>query len=77
MPIRRFRSCEEMNQPIWRDPGDPLLEAAIAAVWAFGTRTRALRFPPGVYKHRSIEAANEQAERWDEENFRACQSRMR
>ena len=29
------------------------------------------RFPPGVYKHRTIEDAKLQRDRWEEENFRA------
>jgi hypothetical protein len=77
MPVRRFRSVEEMNQPHWRDPGDPELYRAIAAVWALGTRTTAPHFPPGIYKHRSIEAAGEQAERWAVENFRTFHARCR
>ena len=54
MPVRRFRSVEEMNQPRWRKPGDPELYAAIAALWRLGARTGQRRFPPGVHKHRSI-----------------------
>ena len=77
MPVRRFRSGEEMNQPLWRQPGDPDLYRAIAGVWALGTRTLAPRFPPGVYRHRSIEAANEQTEHWAIENFKAFQARLR
>jgi hypothetical protein len=50
MPVRRFRSADEMNQPHWREPGDPALFRAIEAVWSFGRRTGAHRFPPGVYK---------------------------
>jgi len=32
MPVYRFRSAEEMNQPRWREPGDPELYRAIASV---------------------------------------------
>jgi len=55
MPVRKFRNVEELNQPIWRRPGDPALFRAIAAVWAFARSTRPRRFPPGVRKFRSIE----------------------
>jgi hypothetical protein len=64
MPIRRFRSIEEMNQPVWRDPGSPELYRAIALVWEFGRRTSRVRFPPGVHRHRSIEEMNAAQEEW-------------
>jgi hypothetical protein len=71
MPVRRFRSIEEMNQPRWRKPGDPELYAAIAAFWRFGARTGRRRVPPGVHKHRSIEALNAATERWAQADFDA------
>ena len=55
MTFRRFRSVEEMNQPVWRKPNDPELYRAIKAVWEFGMRTRTRRFSPGVGRFRSIE----------------------
>jgi hypothetical protein len=55
MPVRKFRSVEEMNTPVWRRAGDPALFRAIASVWAFGRRTRPRAFSPGVRKFRSIE----------------------
>lgn len=55
MPVRRFRSVEEMNQPVWREPGSALLLEAIRNVWEFGRLTSCKRFRPGVYRHRSVE----------------------
>jgi hypothetical protein len=55
MPVRKFRSVEEMSQPVWREPGDPELYRAIKAVWEFGQRTSGKRFQPGVRRFRSIE----------------------
>jgi len=55
MPVRKFRSVEEMEPAPWRRPGDPALFRAIAAVWEFGNRTRPRRFPPGVFRYRSVE----------------------
>ena len=71
MPVRRFRTAAEMNQPLWRQPGDPSLFRAFAGLWAAGRRLRMPRFPPGVYRYRSIEDLQAQTERWKEENFRA------
>lgn len=64
MPVRRFRSVEEMSAPRWRQPGDPSLYRAIAAVWDFGRRTNPRRFPPGVHRYASVEALERQAETW-------------
>jgi hypothetical protein len=64
MPVRRFQRIEDMEQPVWREPGDPQLYRAIASLWDFGRRTRRRRLPPGVYRHASIEDLNAQAERW-------------
>jgi hypothetical protein len=64
MPIRKFRRIEDMERPKWREPGDPRLYQTIAALWEFGRRTAGRRFPPGVYRHRSIEDLNAQTARW-------------
>jgi hypothetical protein len=64
MPIRKFRSVEEMNTPIWRRPGDPELVGAIRAVWEFGRRTSRRRFPPGVHKYASIDEMQAAQARW-------------
>lgn len=56
MPVRKFRSIEEMDGERWRQPGDPELYRAIAAVWDLGRRLRPRSFPPGVQRFASIEA---------------------
>ena len=70
MPIRKFRSLEEMEDSLWRSPDDPTLSQAIARVWDFADRLTERRFPPGVHKHRSIEAVQQLRELWEEQNFR-------
>ena len=55
MPVDKFRTAEEMNRPVWREPGSAELYRAIREVWDFGERTSRRRFRPGVYKFRSIE----------------------
>lgn len=77
MPVRRFRSLEEMEDTLWREPGDPALWRAIESVWAFADRTCPRRFPPGVYRHHSIEDAERQREQWEQANFEAFWRRRR
>ena len=55
MPVRKFRSAEEMNQPIWREPGDPALYRAMAGVLELANRTNPRQFAPGITKFQSIE----------------------
>jgi hypothetical protein len=54
MPVRKFRTVEELNQPIWRRPGDPALIRAIHGLWEFARRTHPRTFTPGVHRFRSI-----------------------
>ena len=77
MPVRKFRSVEEMDGNTWRKAGDPELFRAIRATWDLAHRTLRPRFPPGVYKHRSIEDAEKLRLEWERANFEAYQARLR
>jgi len=70
MPVQKYRSIEDMPE-IWFKPGDPRLYIAIAAVWDFGQRWLAPHYPPGVYKHRTMEDKNRLDEEWAVLNFQA------
>lgn len=52
-----------MNQPVWREPGDPLLERAIREIGNLAERTSRIRFRPGVYRYRTVDEMNAAAER--------------
>ncbi len=75
MPVRKIRDLHQMEDALWREPGDPQLPKAIASVWSFAARTCPRSFPPGVYRHRTIEDAKRLREQWDEANFRALWAR--
>jgi hypothetical protein len=77
MPVRKFRDVSEMEDTLWREPGDPELFRAIASVWDFAARTCPRRFPPGVYRHRSIEEAKALREKWEEADFQALHASRR
>jgi hypothetical protein len=66
MPVRKFRSVEEMEPAPWRQPGDPALFRAIAAVWEFGDRTRRRTSSPGVFRYRTVEEMKRAAHDKDE-----------
>ncbi len=77
MPIRKFRSVEEMNGYRWYEPGDPVLFRAIRRVWELGYRTIRPRFPAGVHKHRTLASKNALQESWADANFSAYQQRLK
>jgi len=74
MPVRKFRDVSEMEDTLWREPRDPDLHRAIAAVWDFAARVLPRHFPPGVYRHRSIEEAKALREEWEIADFQAFHS---
>jgi hypothetical protein len=77
MPIRKFRSIEEMNrnQPLWREPGDPMLYRAIAFVWETARRTNPREFQPGVHKFHSIDEMNRAQDAWLSEHIQELRRR--
>lgn len=68
MPVRKFRSVEQMDGAAWRTPGDPALFRAIAALWDLGARTSRRRYPPGVHRHASVVEMQRVQERWAAES---------
>lgn len=77
MTVRKYRHVSEMDDRSWREPDDPGLIVAIRATWDLARRTTQPHFPPGVYKHSSIEAAEALRETWERANFEAFHDRRR
>ncbi|HXO19572.1 MAG TPA: hypothetical protein VOA87_06560 [Thermoanaerobaculia bacterium] len=75
MPVKKFRDLQEMEDSLWREPGDPELWRAISAVWSFAARTCPRHFPPGVHRYRTIEDAERQRDLWEEADFQALWQR--
>ncbi len=73
--VTKYRDVSEMEGNTWLEPGDPRLFRAIRAVWKLASVITRPHFPPGVYKHRSIEDANALQEAWDRANFEAFRAR--
>lgn len=76
MPIQKFRDVSEMADSRWYEPGDPLLFKAISEVWNLAERTCQRRFPPGVYRHRSIEEAQRLRDKWETSQFESYWARQ-
>ncbi|MHB8798606.1 MAG: hypothetical protein ACYDBY_09120 [Thermoanaerobaculia bacterium] len=75
MPVRKFRSIQEMKANRGYDRDDPHLPRIIEGIWDFGRRTAGLRFPPGAHRYRTVEEMNARTAEWADENFRAFRAR--
>lgn len=76
MPVRKFKSVEDMPEWTWFEPGDPRLLATLRELERFARATVDPRFPPGVYKHRSIEDAERLCQQWADDNFARYRARL-
>jgi len=76
MPIKKFRDVSEMKATAYV-PGSPQLVAATRYIWSLSERICPLRFPPGIYKHRSIDDAEALRKQWQKANVTAQQQRIR
>lgn len=55
MPVRKFRSVEEMERPPFHEPGSPEAVQSMIRVLELGARIRNVRYRPGVYKFHAAE----------------------
>ena len=71
MPIRKYRTLEEMNrEPRWLPTGDPSIPRKIRYLWRFSElllQPVGTCAPRGVRKYRSIEEAAADRDRWEQE----------
>ena len=58
MPVYKFRTFEEAREVLLADVIVEAYLERVADLWATSARLYPRRFPPGVYKYRSIEKAN-------------------
>jgi hypothetical protein len=77
MPVYKYRHVGDMADRTWHQPGDPGLFRAIRATWEFARQTTQPRFPPGVYKHTSTDAAEALRDVWEQVNFQTFHARRR
>jgi len=65
MPIRKFRSVEQMPSPAWCDALDPANLRRAGDVSALAARLHPRRFPAGLHRYRSIDEASAAREAWE------------
>ena len=71
MPVRKYRSLEEMNhEPQWLPTGDPSIPRKIRNLWRLSEvllRPVGTCIPRGVRKYRSIEESAIDRNRWEQD----------
>ena len=66
MPVRKYRSVEDMEDRLWVPPGTPEHHNAVRRVLEYAALSGGQRNAPhGVFKYRSIEEASAQRETWE------------
>ena len=65
MPVRKYRSVEDMPSAAFRTPLDPVNLRLACEVSTTALRFAPRRFPPGVHRYRSIAEAAERREAWE------------
>jgi hypothetical protein len=65
MPLKKYRSVEEMPSALWSERLDPRNLRRAGDVSALAARLHPRRFPAGLRKYRSIEEASEAREGWE------------
>jgi hypothetical protein len=68
MPVRKFRTVEEMNaadSELWLPCEHPTLASRIRQHWATWSRLVPFGVPRGVHKYRSMQEAEADRETWE------------
>ena len=65
MPVRKFRSAAEMPPAAVGTPRGPGSVALACRLSDLAVRLKPRRFPPGLYRYGSVEAASRARERWE------------
>jgi len=72
--LGKFRDVAEMEEPRY-EPGSAQLYEVIRHVWGLSDLICPLRFPEGVFRHRTIEDAEALRATWEDANFEAHRAR--
>lgn len=77
MPVRKFRSVEEMPPVPWCESLDDRCLRRIANLWSRSSTFSSMVYPRGVFKFRNLEEAQQARERVAQENVdRLLRERM-
>ena len=78
MPVKKFRSIEEMDaarSDLWCDQPDAAYYERVRQLWDRSWRMNPRQWPRGVFKFRSIEEANAHRDQMLTEHIRSLRRR--
>ncbi|HDL17519.1 MAG TPA: hypothetical protein ENH29_00525 [Bacteroidetes bacterium] len=58
MPVYKYKTFEEAEKALWHFHPDNAYYKKIAELWDFADRLSPIKYPPGIYKFKTIEEAN-------------------
>lgn len=79
MPVRKFRSIEEMNaadDDRWLPPGDAKILDRATSFFAMWSSMIPMGAPRGVRKYRTADEADADRERWENERIARIRDRV-
>jgi hypothetical protein len=74
MPVRKFRTLEEAERALWREPFDPQNLRITASITTTAMRLAGITLPKGILKYRTLADADDAREQWESQ---AVQNRRR
>lgn len=64
MGIQKFESFEDAERALWCFEPDEQYYKRVRELFALASRLNPPRFPQGVFRYESLEAANKQKQEW-------------
>ena len=65
MPVRKYRSVDEMPPAAFREARDPSNLRVACELSALASRLAPRRFPSGLHRYRSVAEASERRREWE------------
>lgn len=65
MGVTRFRTFQEAEEALWREPGDPATLRVVSGLLRFARRLGPSGAPRGVRKYRTVEDADRDRQAWE------------
>lgn len=75
MPVYKYKTFDEAKLALWCREPDRAYFRQLNSLWALADRLSPIKYPPGVFKYRTIEEAYRQRGEWDLSSARKISSR--
>ena len=58
MPVYKYKTFKEADYALWNFHPDEAYYKQVADLWDFADKLNPIRYPPGIFKFKTIEEAN-------------------